>query len=178
MSFETIESKTVFEGRVFKVRQDEVRREDGGVMRLDVVEPNDSVTIIPLDEGGNIWFIKQYRHPVMDYILELPAGSIESGEAAESCAKREIREEIGMAAGLMVQIGNFYLAPGYSTEFMYVFLAQKLSSSPLPGDEDEFITVVKIPVERALKMAENGEIQDVKSLGALLLARARLLDQV
>jgi ADP-ribose pyrophosphatase len=178
MPFEIIQSKPVFKGRVFSVRQDEVRRDDGGIMRLDVVEHSDSVTIIPLDEHGNIWFVDQYRHPTGDNLLELPAGVIESGETAEACARREIREEIGMACKHLELIGSFYLAPGYTTEFMYVFLALELCANPLQADEDEFITVEKIPAGAAMKMAEEDKIKDVKTLGALLLARSRLLGQV
>ena len=176
--FEILKSTTVFEGRVLNVHQDEVRREDGGTMILDIVEHRDSVTILPLDEDGNIWFIDQYRHPAREVLLELPAGVIEKGESAEECARREIREEIGMACDLVEEIGSFYLAPGYTTEFMYVFLARELYSSPLPGDEDELITVRKIPADAAMRMAEMGEIKDAKSLGALLLARTRLEGQV
>ncbi len=178
MPFEIIQSNSVYKGRVFNVRQDEVRREDGGVMRLDVVEHSNSVTIIPLDEDGNIWFVNQYRHPAGGNLLELPAGVIESGETAEACAYREIREETGMGCNLLDLIGSFYLAPGYTTEFMYVFLARDLYSNPLQADEDEFITVEKIPAGAAMKMAEGDQIKDVKTLGALLLARTRMPDQV
>ena len=178
MPFKVIRSKSVYKGCVFNVRQDEVRRDDGGVMRLDVVEHGDSVTIIPLDEDGNIWFVDQYRHPAGEKLLELPAGVIENGDPAEECAFREIREEIGMACNLLEPIGSFYLAPGYTTEFMYVFLALELYSNPLQADEDEFITVEKIPAGAAMKMAEEDKIKDVKTLGALLLARSRLLGQV
>jgi len=178
MPFETIHSKSVFKGRVFNVRKDEVRRDDGGIMHLDVVEHSDSVTIIPLDQDGNIWFVDQYRHPAGGKLLELPAGVIESGEAAEACAFREIREEIGMACNHLEPIGSFYLAPGYTTEFMYVFLALELYPNPLQADEDEFITVERIPAGAAMKMAEEDMIKDVKTLGALLLARSRLPGQV
>lgn len=178
MSLEIIQSTSVYRGRVFDVRQDEVRREDGGIMYLDVVEHRDSVTILPLDEYGNIWFIRQYRHPVGDYLLELPAGVIEMNETPEACAAREIREEIGMASKRLERIGSFYLAPGYTTEYMYVFLARDLFADPLQADEDEFITIQKYPVSAAMRMAQEGEFKDVKSMGALLLARSCLEGQV
>jgi len=171
MSFEVIESKKMFGGRVFDVRRDKVRKNDGGVMELDVVDHCNSVTILPLDEEGNVWFISQYRHPAGDFLLELPAGVIEAGETPGECANREIQEEIGMKAGRLEELGSFYLVPGYSTEFMYVFLARELSPSPLEGDEDEVIVVKKIALDQAFQMAESGLIKDVKSLGSLLLAR-------
>jgi ADP-ribose pyrophosphatase len=93
------------------------------------------------------------------------------GELPENCALREIREETGFAAGKLIKLGEFYLAPGYSTEYMVVYLATELHPDPLPGDQDEFITLEPIPIDQAYNFALNGEIQDGKSLAALLLAR-------
>lgn len=171
MQFEIIESMKMFSGKVFDVRRDKVSKMDGGVMELDIVEHRNSVTIIPLDEEGNIWFVRQYRHPAGEFLLELPAGVIETGETQAECANREIQEEIGMRAGKLEELGSFYLVPGYSTEFMYVFLARDLIPSSLKGDEDEIIVVEKIPLGDVYRKAESGFIRDVKTLGALLLAR-------
>ena len=175
MTFEVIESQVVFRGRVFKVRKDKIRVTESRVFHLDVVEHRNSVTIVPLDSDGNLWFVRQYRHPVGGNLLELPAGVIEPEESAEECAYREIREETGMAAGNLREIGSFFLAPGYSTEYMYVFLATELVPDPLDADEDEFISIEKIPVEKALRMAKSGQIQDVKSIGSIFLAHPFLL---
>ncbi len=92
----------------------------------------------------------------------------------KSCAAREIREETGMAAGLLEKIGEFYLAPGYSTEFMAVFIARELRPSPLAPDADEFLQLERIPLDKALKMAEQGQLLDAKSLAALFVARPHL----
>ena len=175
MPFEVIESQVVFRGRVFKVRKDKIRVTESRVSHQDVVEHRDSVTIVPLDSDGNLWFVRQYRHPVGGNLLELPAGVIEPEESAEECAYREIREETGMAAGNLREIGSFFMAPGYSTEYMYVFLATELDPDPLDADEDEFISIDKIPVEMALRMAKSGQIQDVKSIGSIFLAQPFLL---
>ena len=171
MPFEVLESQVVFSGRVFKVRQDKIRVTENRVSNLDVVEHRNSVTIVPLDSDGNLWFVCQYRHPVEGNLLELPAGVIEPEESPEKCAYREIREETGMAAGNLREIGSFFLAPGYSTEYMYVFLATELDPDPLDADEDEFIIIEKIPVEKALRMAKCGQIQDVKSIASIFLAQ-------
>ena len=175
MPFEVIESQVVFRGRVFNIRKDKVRVTESRVFHLDVVEHRNSVTIVPLDSDGNLWFVRQYRHPVGGNLLELPAGVIEPEESAEECAYREIREETGMAAGKLREIGSFFLAPGYSTEYMYVFLATELDPDPLDADEDEFISIVKIPVEEAFSMAKSGQIQDVKTIGSIFLAQPFLL---
>lgn len=174
MAFETTRTEPVFHGKVFDVRQDRVRMPDGKLVDLDIVEHNQSVSMVPVDEQGQVWFVRQYRHPAGRELLELPAGVMEDDEPALESAQREIREEIGMAAGQLEEIGRFYLAPGYSTEFMVVFLAMDLRPAPLDQDEDEFITIVKIPLQEALRMAAEGEFQDAKTLASLLLARRKL----
>jgi ADP-ribose pyrophosphatase len=120
-------------------------------------------------------FVRQYRHATGTDMIELPAGTRDSlDEPYEECAAREIREETGMEAGTLTKVGEFYLAPGYSTEFMGVFLATDLKHNPLDPDADEFLSVEKISVKQAFEMAERGEIPDAKSLAALLMARSHL----
>ncbi len=171
MTFEVLQTTSLFKGRAFDVRQDQVVMPDGRIVELDVVDHRDAVTIIPLDQDGQIWFIRQYRHPTQRELLELPAGVTEEGESPEAGAQRELREEIGMAAQEMVRIGGFYLAPGYSTEYMHVYLATGLYPSPLPGDESEYLSTEKIAVEKALELAETGQLQDSKSLVGLFWAQ-------
>jgi ADP-ribose pyrophosphatase len=107
-------------------------------------------------------------------LLELPAGTRDDDEPFEKCAARETREETGMEAGILTRVGEFYLAPGYSTEFMAVFLATDLKHNPLDPDADEFLSIEKIPVRKALEIAARGEVPDAKSLAALFLATSRL----
>jgi len=174
MPFELLGSEHLFKGRVFTIRRDIVRTPDGRETKMDIVEHHGSVILLPIDEGGNLLFVRQYRHAAAQDLLELPAGTLEVGEPPEECAAREIREETGFAAGELEEIGRFYLAPGYSTEFMVVFLATRLTHSPLQADADEFLQLEKIPVHLALEMAERGEVPDAKSLAALFLARPHL----
>jgi len=175
MAFEIEGSKIIYQGRVFDVRQDQVRMPDGKLVRFDVVAHRGAVTILPVDDDGQVWFVRQYRHPAKTILLELPAGVMEEGEAPETSARREVREEIGMAAGELRSIGTFYLAPGYSTEFMYVFLATHLTAAPLKGDEDEFISIEKIPVQQVIQTVLAGRVQDAKTLAALFLAQPYLV---
>lgn len=171
MPFEIVNQETIYHGRVFDVCIDHVRLPNGRIQQLDVVKHRPAVTMLPLDTNGDIWFIRQYRHPIERMLLELPAGVLEEGEDAESGARREIREEIGMAAGKLVKLGEFFLAPGYSTEYMYVYLATDLHPAPLQADEDEFIQVEKIPSAQVMHLAMTGQINDSKSLVALFLAQ-------
>ena len=171
MIFETLSRETIYRGHAFSVRRDEVRTPDQHITHLDIIEHVGAVTLVPVDGEGRILFVRQYRHATGRELLELPAGTLNANEPPESCALREIREETGFAAGNIVKIGEFFLAPGYSTEYMVIYLATELTTDPLPRDQDEFITLQPIPVDEAYTMAVNGELMDGKSLAALLLAR-------
>lgn len=171
MPFRTLHSEIVYQGRAFSVRRDQVEMPNGKSVNLDVVQHTGAVTLIPIDSEGKVWFVRQYRHPAQKSLLELPAGTLEPDEPPEDCARREIREEIGMAADRLEKLGKFYMAPGYSTEFMHVYLATGLHESPLEGDEDEFLSIEKIHMGNVFSMAAAGEIQDGKTLAALLLLR-------
>jgi len=176
MSFELIESESIYTGRAFHIRRDHVRLPDGRSTKLDIVEHIGSAVIVPVDDEGNMYFVRQYRHAARLDMLELPAGTLEEGEDPLVCAQREVREETGMASGDIREIGGFYLAPGYSTEFMRVYLATDLRHDPLEADADEFLSVEKVPVAEAFTMAETGKIPDAKSLAALLLAKPLIVN--
>jgi ADP-ribose pyrophosphatase len=147
---------------------------NGRETQFDIVEHVGSVVILPVDAEGNLLFVSQYRHAAGLELLELPAGTRDANEAPEVCARREIREETGMAAGQLDHLGGFYLAPGYSTEYMDVYLATDLHYDPLQADADEFLSVERIPLAEALARCERGEFPDAKSLAALYLARPYL----
>ena len=174
MPFELLKSETLLKGRAFAIRRDLMKTPDGRETKFDIIEHGGSVVLVPLDADGNLLFVRQYRHAAGADLLELPAGTLDEGEHPEVCAAREIREETGFAAGKLEKLGDFYLAPGYSTEFMTVFLATELTHDPLEADADEFLSLERIPVKDAFEMAERGEMPDAKSLAALLLARPRL----
>lgn len=175
MAYQTKISEWRFHGKAFDVRQDDVLLPTGKVKTLDIVVHTAAVTILPVDSEGNIWFVRQYRQPAGLELLELPAGTLEVGENPIKCARREIREEIGMAAGRLTKLGEFFMTPGYSTEYMYVYLAEDLTSSPLEADEDEFLTIEKKKIKDAYVDARNGKFLDSKSMVALFLAQPCLL---
>jgi ADP-ribose pyrophosphatase len=116
MEFELIESEIVYPGRAFTIRRDLVRLPDGRTTKFDIVEHHGSVVLIPMDDKGNLLFVRQYRHAAGLDMLELPAGTLDEGELPEVCAARELREETGQAARNLEYLGGFFLAPGYSTE--------------------------------------------------------------
>lgn len=174
MEFKQINSAIKYRGRVFDVRQDHVRLPNGSNARLDIVDHPPAVVLVPIHGDDQIIFIRQYRHAAAKAILELPAGVLEAGEEPETCALRELREETGMSAGSIQKIGGFFLAPGYSTEHLHIFLATDLKPDPLPADKDEFIDVAPKTIAQAYSMAEAGTIDDAKTLAALLLARPHI----
>ncbi len=169
MEYSIINSEVIFEGKVFKVRVDEVRKPSGESMRVDVVEHGGAVTLIPMDEQSRILMVRQYRHPAGKQLLELPAGTLDHDETPEQCAVRECREEVGLAPGKLVHLGGFFLAPGYSTEYLELFLATELSPAPLPQDYDEDLIIERLSVDEVLGRIAKNEICDAKTIAGLLM---------
>ena len=178
MVFKVLDSQLVYQGRAFNVRRDQVALPDGSSAWWDIVEHVDSIMVIPVDTDGYLWFVRQYRHPAAQEVLEMPAGVLEHGESPEACASREIREEIGMTAGKLQKIGEFFLAAGYSSEYMHVYLATDLRPDPLQADADEFLSVEKISIAEAYRMAENNRVRDAKTLAGLFLSRTYLFSNL
>ena len=171
MSYTVTASEPVFAGRAFKVRIDTVRRPDGNTHSIEIVDHPGAVTLVPVDADGQLHFVRQYRHSTLEEMLELPAGTLDPGEDPASCARRECREEIGMAPATLEPLGGFFLAPGYSTEYLHVYLATGLTESPLPADEDEDLRVERLTLEQAEGLVRSGKLHDAKSLAALYLYR-------
>lgn len=170
MSVKVLSSETIFKGRVFKVRRDEIRFADGRETHYDVVVHNGSVTLVPVDVQDRLWFVRQYRHPLDTAPLEFPAGTLEAGEDPAVCARRECREEIGMDPGMLEELATVFLAPGYSSERSHLYLASDLEPAPLESDIDEDIQIVKFSVSEVYEAIADGQIRDAKTLSALLLA--------
>jgi ADP-ribose pyrophosphatase len=141
-------------------------------MRYELIEHVGSVVMVPIDEQDQIWFVRQYRHPIGQRILELPAGTLDPGEKPVDCAVRECREEIGMSPGHMTDLGGCYLAPGYSNEFAHFFLAEDLSPDPLEMEEDEDLVVEKHDLREVKGMLLRGEINDAKTIVGIALVLA------
>jgi ADP-ribose pyrophosphatase len=170
-----INRKNLCTTKLFTVEEVQIEMPNKKQHLYQMVKHADSVTILPVDEKSQIWFVSQYRVGANADLLELPAGVIENNETPLTCAQREVQEEIGMAARKIQSLGSFYLAPGYCNEVNHAFIAQELFLSPLAQDEDEFLNIHIIPIEQAYQMAMSGKIQDAKSLAALLLAKTLLL---
>ena len=170
---EFVDSKKVFTGRVFDVTVDTVREADRTYIR-EVVHHPGSAVILPAFDDGTIALVKQYRHPAVKYLLELPAGSLNDKERPEEGAARELEEELGLVAGKLEKLSEFFVSPGFCEEKMWLYLATDLTETAQRLEDDELIEVVKLPIDRALQMITDGEIEDAKTIIGLMLAAPRL----
>jgi ADP-ribose pyrophosphatase len=168
-----ISSQKVFEGRVFNVTVDTVREGELTYQR-EVVHHHGSAVILPLFDDGTVALVRQYRHPAVRYLLEAPAGTLDEGERPDDGAARELQEELGLVAARMEKLSEFFVSPGFCEEKMWVFLATELTQGPQRLEEDEVLEVVRLPIEEALEMITSGEIQDAKTIIALILAAPRV----
>jgi ADP-ribose pyrophosphatase len=167
---ELIESQSIFKGLVFNVERDRLREENGCEIIREVVRHAGGAGCLPLFDDGRVALVKQYRHPARRELLEIPAGKIEANETPVECAAREVEQEIGFRAGRIQQLAEFYSTPGFCEERLYVYLATELEQTGQNLDHDEFVEIVYLPLGEAVAMAERGEIEDSKTIIALLLA--------
>ncbi len=167
-----IASQKIYAGRVFNVTVDTVREGEVTYQR-EVVHHHGSAVILPVFDDGTVALVRQYRHPAVRYLLEAPAGSLFEGERPDDGAARELQEEIGLVAARMEKLTEFFVSPGFCEEKMWVYLATELSPGQQRLEEDEILEVVRLPIDEALEMITSGEIQDAKTIIALMLAAPR-----
>ena len=156
---------------------DHVRLDDGSVARREVVEHPGGVTILPVDEAGNCYMVRQFRYPAGHMMLEAPAGKLEYGEDHRECAVRELSEETGFTADELIYLGGFYTSPGFSSELLHVYLALGLHAGESHLDEGEFLNVEKHSLQALEQMIMDNEIEDAKTIIAVLKAEKVLKDR-
>lgn len=167
-----LSSKEVFHGKVFSVTADSVLEGDKTYQR-EVVRHPGSAAILPVFEDGTVALVRQYRHPAVRYLLEVCAGTLDDRERPEEAAARELEEELGLVAGKMELLSEFFVSPGYCEEKMWLYLATDLTETAQRLEEDEAVEVVRMPLSRALEMISDGEIEDAKTIIGLMLAAPR-----
>lgn len=159
----TISSKEIFSGRVFRVTEDTALLENGKQVLREVVHHSGGVTVVPITEKNEIIMVKQYRYARHKALLEIPAGKLEKGESHYDCGKRELLEETGCTCSEYTYLGEILPTPAYVSEIIHMYMAEGLEFSKQSLDDDEFLDIIKIPLEKAVEMVLNGEITDAKT---------------
>lgn len=165
-----VKSEVVFEGNLLTVRRDTVELPNGKHATRELIQHPGAVAVVPIRNDGKILLVRQFRYPVDQLTLEIPAGKLDLGEEPEACAKRELEEETGYKAKKLRLLSSILTTPGFTNEVIHLYVAEDLVLAEQCPDEDEFIDVEVFTKEEIRKMIENGTICDAKSLLGLLLA--------
>ena len=171
---EVLEKRRVFKGRVVDLSVERVRLPNGHICELEMIRHPGAAAVVPVDSSGNVFLIRQYRHATGGFLLEVPAGKLDAGESPETCAAREVQEETGCRAGRLEPLGWIWTTPGFTDEKIWLFLAGELTPAAQQLQDDEVLSVERLPLHEAVAMALGGEITDAKSIAALLRAHHSL----
>lgn len=174
MQEKIISTERLYDGRIVKLELHEVELPNGQHSKREVVRHSGAVAVIALDRDGQVLMVRQFRLPAGQVLLEIPAGTLNPGEDLALAAARELQEETGYKPGKLEAMGGLYVAPGYTTEYIHLFLATDLSHAPLSPDADEFVELVRYSMKDALGLIDNGSIIDGKSISGLLRAARHL----
>lgn len=164
----TLTQEYIYRGRILNLRRDMAELPDGKQAAREVVEHHGGVTVAAVTDDDELLFVRQFRYPSGELLLELPAGKLEEGEDPFEAAVRELREETGAAAARMYPLGWFYVSPGYTTEKLYLYAAEGLTFSEQSLDEGEFLTVERMKLDDALERALGEGFHDAKTDAAIL----------
>jgi len=165
----TLSSETIYQGRAVEIRVDTVEMPGGRITTREIVHHSDCIAIIAIDDDGNILLVSQFRKAVEKELLEIPAGGIEPGEDPVAAVIREMQEETGYLPQKVESLGGFYSAPGYCTEYLYLYLAAELVPSRLFAEDTEGIKVVRVSPNQIPGLIASGTIRDAKSIAGLYI---------
>lgn len=171
---DTVSSQLIFDGKVVKLYKDEAKLEDGSIVSRELIKHPGGVCVVPIDDEGNVYLVKQFRYPFQTQLIEIPAGKLEYGEDPAECGRRELKEEAGATCGRYDYLGKLYPTVAYDSEVIHMYLARELDFGERKLDDDEFLDVFKVPFEKAVEMVMNGEILDSKTQLAILKAKMLL----
>jgi ADP-ribose pyrophosphatase len=166
-----IDGETIYKGTIINVRRDRAELMNGKIVGREVVEHPGGVTILPVEEDGTVWCVRQFRYPFCREMLEAPAGKLERGERHKDCAVRELSEETGLTADELIYLGPCCTSPGFSTEVLHIYLALGLHQGEMHLDEGEFLNVEKHSMSELTNMIMSGELEDAKTIIAVLKAK-------
>jgi len=170
---ETVSVEKIFDGKIIQVHLDKARLEDGRIVNREVAEHCAGVGVLPIDKNGICYFVRQFRYPIGRTVLEIPAGKVDGSEEAEKCGLRELSEETGFIADNLISCGSYYVSPGFTTERIYIYIADNIRKGNAHPDDGEFLNVEAIPFTKAVEMLNDGLIEDAKT--AIAIQAAMLL---
>ncbi|MDP3879627.1 MAG: NUDIX hydrolase [Dehalococcoidales bacterium] len=162
-----LSSQLVYQGRALRLRVDTVQMPDGRQTTREIVERSDCVAIVAVDANDDVLLVNQFRRAVEKELVEIPAGGIDPGEDPADAVRRELREETGYLPRKVERLGGFYLAPGYSSEYLYLYLATDLVPSPLHAEDTDEISLSRVPLSQIPGLIASGNIFDAKSIAGL-----------
>jgi ADP-ribose pyrophosphatase len=162
-------TQQIYQGRAVNIRVDTVEKVSGKKTTREVVEHSDCIAVVALDKQGHVLLVRQFRHAVDRFLLEIPAGGIDPGEEPIDSVRRELQEEIGYFPRKIEKLGGFYSAPGYGTEYLHCFVATDLVPARLIAEDTEDIELVRVSLDEIPQLIASGEICDAKSIAALLI---------
>ncbi|MYL57070.1 NUDIX domain-containing protein [Virgibacillus halodenitrificans] len=170
----TIESKTIYDGKVVHLKVDDVTLPNGKTAKREIINHPGAVAVIAITEENKIVFVEQYRKPLEKSLIELPAGKLEKGEKPELTGIRELEEETGYTTNNLSLVTTFYTSPGFADELMYIYITDEIKKieNPPAGDEDEFVEILELSLDEAKKYVEEERIHDAKTNYAILYLHA------
>lgn len=169
--YEIVKSEQKFKGKIIDVICDDIVLPNGEIAKIEVVIRKDACAVVVLDDDKNVIIVSQYRHPAKSIMLEIPAGVMEDGETPKECALRELEEETGIKVDEMKELITIYPTFGFCTEKIHIFFAKGIKKGKINLDEEEFIDVIKMPLDEAIEKIYNGEIVDAKTVAGLLACK-------
>jgi len=170
----TMKSERIYEGKILSVRIDTVELPDKKYSKREIVEHPGAVAIVPITDDGQLVLVKQFRKATESVLLEIPAGKLELNENPYDCAKRELKEETGLDAEKVEQMLEYFSSPGFTNEKVRIFIASGVISGEANPEDDEYIDIVKVNIDEALKMIDNGIIKDGKTIIGILTAYSKI----
>ncbi len=169
-----LSGETVYKGKIVTLKVDKALLPNGATAGREVVEHPGGVCVLALQEDGTVPLVRQFRYPLGDVMLELPAGKLEYGEEPRPAAVRELGEEVGLEPVELTDLGHIYVSPGFCTEKLHMYLAREVKRVPVHPDEDEFLDIVHLPFGELADMVMSGEITDGKTVATVLKTKVLL----
>ena len=168
---EKVDSKEIFKGKIVGFYFDRIRLPNGKIASREKVTHPGAVGIVPVTADEKIILVKQFRYPVGDVTIEIPAGKLDKEEPPEICARRELEEEVGAVNGDLIHLSSFHTTPGFCNEILHLFLAENFERTGNNLDDDEFLEVIELRIDEAVSWVKNGKIKDSKTIIGILMTR-------